>query len=54
MKSVIMFLLFLGAAMAAGQQPCYNAADPDNGIGNYCECNDGTWSQINNINQSTY
>ncbi|KAL4964613.1 uncharacterized protein BDV14DRAFT_200667 [Aspergillus stella-maris] len=23
-------------------QPCYNHADPSNGVGNYCMCADGT------------
>ncbi|EPQ57602.1 hypothetical protein GLOTRDRAFT_127959 [Gloeophyllum trabeum ATCC 11539] len=26
------------AALASAQGPCYNQADPDNGIGNYCYC----------------
>ncbi|KAJ9150120.1 hypothetical protein NKR19_g5420 [Coniochaeta hoffmannii] len=39
MKSFVLALslLFFGAAMAQ-QGPCYNHADPDAGIGNYCYC----------------
>ncbi|KAF7572381.1 hypothetical protein PtrM4_098810 [Pyrenophora tritici-repentis] len=29
----------LGLA-AAQQQPCYNAADPQDGVGSYCRCAD--------------
>ncbi|THV03097.1 hypothetical protein K435DRAFT_852168 [Dendrothele bispora CBS 962.96] len=35
-------LLVISGLTLAQQQPCLNAADPDNDIGNYCECADGT------------
>lgn len=40
MLPIIVFMIF-GLVAASGTQPCYNAADPDNGVGNYCACDDG-------------
>ncbi|KAI0167762.1 hypothetical protein BJ166DRAFT_590259 [Pestalotiopsis sp. NC0098] len=31
-------LLSLSSFVVAQSGPCYNHADPDNNIGNYCEC----------------
>ncbi|RDH22393.1 hypothetical protein M747DRAFT_294034 [Aspergillus niger ATCC 13496] len=36
--NAIVALLFMGVAVAKGIGPCYNQADPDNDIGNYCYC----------------
>ncbi|KAI4859901.1 hypothetical protein F4820DRAFT_438466 [Hypoxylon rubiginosum] len=35
-------LATVGAVRAVGPQPCYNHADPRNGIANYCQCADNT------------
>ncbi|KAA8620511.1 hypothetical protein Ptr902_03856 [Pyrenophora tritici-repentis] len=35
----------LGLA-AAQQQPCYNAADPQDGVGSYCRCADNRSSSF--------
>ncbi|KAI6081953.1 hypothetical protein F4821DRAFT_15953 [Hypoxylon rubiginosum] len=47
MKSTtsITILILAGAGIvlgATGPQPCYNHADPHNGIANYCQCADNT------------
>ncbi|KAL1981927.1 hypothetical protein VTN96DRAFT_1991 [Rasamsonia emersonii] len=34
---LILFLSLLSFSLAQ-KQPCYNQADPDNGMGNYCYC----------------
>ncbi|RAH51794.1 hypothetical protein BO85DRAFT_454569 [Aspergillus piperis CBS 112811] len=36
--NTIVALLFMGAAGATGIGPCYNHADPQHNIGNYCYC----------------
>ncbi|KAB8234349.1 uncharacterized protein BDW43DRAFT_273900 [Aspergillus alliaceus] len=36
--TTIVTLLFTGIAGATGIGPCYNHADPDHDIGNYCYC----------------
>ncbi|CAK1358406.1 unnamed protein product [Cercospora beticola] len=36
----ILNTLLLAITVHAQQQPCYNHADPDNGIENYCQCAD--------------
>ncbi|KAI1313131.1 hypothetical protein F5Y03DRAFT_338128 [Xylaria venustula] len=42
-------VLTLVSFVLAQQQPCYNHADPDLGLPNYCECNDGTcWAISSN------
>ncbi|KIK65243.1 hypothetical protein GYMLUDRAFT_39609 [Collybiopsis luxurians FD-317 M1] len=47
-------LLTISALTLAQQQPCFNAADPDNGIGNFCECADGTcWRHASGDSQCT-
>ncbi|TFK49313.1 hypothetical protein OE88DRAFT_1662801 [Heliocybe sulcata] len=38
MKFTMIFAPLLLATFALAQGPCYNQADPDNGIGNYCYC----------------
>ncbi|CAA9960692.1 hypothetical protein HRS9139_02113 [Pyrenophora teres f. teres] len=49
MRTFIIVSLVLGlvtSASAQGQQPCYNAASPNTGIGNHCQCEDGTCWQL--------
>ncbi|KUJ17932.1 uncharacterized protein LY89DRAFT_683920 [Mollisia scopiformis] len=43
----VVALALISFSAAQGPQPCYNAADPDGGIGNYCSCADGSCWNIN-------
>ncbi|KZT24205.1 hypothetical protein NEOLEDRAFT_1179456 [Neolentinus lepideus HHB14362 ss-1] len=38
MKFISVLLPLVLATFALAQGPCYNMADPDHGIGNYCYC----------------
>ncbi|KZT24200.1 hypothetical protein NEOLEDRAFT_1067848 [Neolentinus lepideus HHB14362 ss-1] len=38
MKFTSVLLPLVLATLALAQGPCYNQADPDHGIGNYCYC----------------
>ncbi|PQK10135.1 hypothetical protein BB8028_0002g04590 [Beauveria bassiana] len=41
--SRLMGILLASLSMAVAQHNCENAADPDNGVGNFCSCSDGCW-----------
>ncbi|KAF2155257.1 hypothetical protein K461DRAFT_292130 [Myriangium duriaei CBS 260.36] len=38
----LLLLAIIPAVIAHGSGPCYNHADPDRGIGNWCVCKDGS------------
>ncbi|KUJ17121.1 uncharacterized protein LY89DRAFT_734109 [Mollisia scopiformis] len=42
--SIAIAMLSLSVVTLAYVGPCYNAADPDAGVGNYCQCEDGCYA----------